>query len=174
MKRALCILVALLIVLPAIASAQAEKAPFNPDLLDPERYYRKPIKQVPLRPDSVAKSGLTVKQAEQVLIIVLKHEKYNISLMGTFIEDHSDEGRYPPFVPGYYDFGVGRDTPEAGATDPFGFYVVSVLTGDVWEINACKHYNFPELRRVQKAIMKRTGKTFADEKAARRGTGCTR
>jgi hypothetical protein len=64
------------------------------------------------------------------------------------------------------------DSPKPGATQVLGRYAVGRLTGDVWETNLCKRYDFPSLKRVQAEIMARTKKTFADESDARRGLGC--
>jgi hypothetical protein len=125
------------------------------------------------RAEQVQATGLSRDQAKQVLIIVLKQEKYRLSMPGVFIHgDLADEKGNPPH-PGYYDFSVGYDSVKAGATEYLGLFSVSRMTGDVWEINICRRYDFPELRRVQAVIMRRTGKSFANEKQARRGLGCT-
>jgi hypothetical protein len=121
----------------------------------------------------VAPEGLSRTQAKQVLILVLKHEKYKFMDAGVFIDgDLANENGNPPH-PGYFDFSLGYDDPEAGATEYMGLFSVSILTGDVFEIHLCKRYAFPALQRLQKNIMKQTGKMLADEKVQRRGLGCT-
>jgi hypothetical protein len=45
-----------------------------------------------------------------------------------------------------------------------GLFAVSKLTGDVFDINTCKRYSFPELERLQKKIMKQTGETMVNNK----------
>jgi len=122
--------------------------------------------------EPVSKKGLSRVQARQVLIIVLRHERYKLRSPYFFIEDLSDKNGKPTH-PGFLDFGMGYDYPKAGAVDNLGIYSVSILTGDVWETELCKRYTFPALRRIQKIIMKQTGKTMVDEKEQRKGLGCT-
>lgn len=123
--------------------------------------------------DQITSEGLSRGQAKQVLIVVLKHQRYKLGKSGVFIDgDLTDENGKPPH-PGYFDFSLGYDSPKAGATEYWGLFSVSVSTGDVWETNTCKRFVFPALQRIQKNIMERTGKTMADEKAQRRGLGCT-
>lgn len=119
--------------------------------------------------DAVQATGLTTEQAQQVLIVMLKHEKLLMTKPGFDIEALRSSH------PGYQDFGVTYDSPKAAATDVIGWFSVSKMTGDIWETNLCKRYAFPQLRRIQAAIMKRTGKTFASksEVTARRGLSCT-
>lgn len=117
--------------------------------------------------------GMTKKQTEELLIIALKHNKYNLSGEGTFVDgDLQDEKGSSPH-PGYYDFSVGYDDPTAGAIEYWGLFSVSPQTGDIWEINECKRIVYPELQKTQRTIMKKTGVTFADEVAKRRVLGCT-
>ena len=73
----------------------------------------------------------------------------------------------------YWEFGLTYDSPKYGATQILGSYAVSKFTGDVWETNLCKRYEFPSLRQIQHAVMRRTGRSFADETKARPGLGCT-
>jgi len=121
----------------------------------------------------VAPEGLSRDQAQKVLITVLKHQQYKLGKPGVFIDGNlTDENGKPPH-PGYFDFSVGYDSPKAGATEYWGLFSVSVLTGDVWEINTCKRFTFPALQNIQKNIMRQTDKTMTDEKAQRKGLGCT-
>lgn len=51
-------------------------------------------------------------------------------------------------------------------------FSISPKTGDVWEEYTCTQISFPELQKIQQIIIKKTGVTFADEVAQRRGLGC--
>ncbi len=145
----------LLLTLSIVVFAVSAKEPATPSL------------------EQIAPEGLSRDQAKQVLIAVLKHQRYQLEKPGVFIDgDLTDANGKPPHS-GYFDFSLGYDNPKAGATEYWGLFVVSVLTGDVWEINLCKRFAFPALQRLQKKIMKRTGKNMADEKVQRKGLGCT-
>jgi hypothetical protein len=122
---------------------------------------------------TVLESGLTGEQAKQVLIVVLNHEKYQLNKTGMDIDGPFKVDPNIPSQRGFWEFGLTYDSPKYGATQVLGRYAVSRLTGDVWETNLCKRYDFPKLRQVQAAIMEKTGKTRADEVEARRGLGCT-
>jgi hypothetical protein len=63
-----------------------------------------------------------------------------------------------PSERGFWEFGLTYDSPKLGATQVLGRYAVSRLTGDAWETNLCKRYDFPSLKRIQSAIMARTKK----------------
>lgn len=121
----------------------------------------------PLRVEAVQQSGLTSEQAQQVLMVVLEHERFPTAKEGFFIE------ALTPSQPGYQDFGVTFESPNAAATTVLGAFAVSKMTGDIWETNLCKRYEFPELESLQAKIMARTGKTFAAESKERRSLGCT-
>jgi len=120
-----------------------------------------------LKTDAIEPTGLTTQQAQQVLMIVLEQERFPVAQEGFFVEALS------PSEPGYQDFGVTFETPKAAATTVLGAFAVSRMTGDVWESNLCKRYDFPELQALQAKIMARTGKTFSSESHERRGLGCT-
>ncbi|EBS1067499.1 TPA: hypothetical protein LC393_003522 [Salmonella enterica subsp. enterica serovar Wangata] len=121
----------------------------------------------------INRGGMTKAQAEKLLIIALKYQKYDLSLDGVFVDgDLQDKHGNPPH-PGYYDFSLGYDTPTAGAIDYWGLFSVSSQTGDIWEINKCERVIFPQLQKIQQEIMKKTGATFASEVVQRRGLGCT-
>lgn len=119
----------------------------------------------------VQKSGLTETQAKEVLLIVLMHEKYRLDIPGVFLEPLANE-ESDPFIPGYYSFALGYDSPQAGATDPIGSFSINRTTGDVWETNECKRYHFSDLKQLQNKIMQKTGKTMLDDKAAYQSVGC--
>ncbi|MQA54194.1 hypothetical protein [Pseudomonas piscis] len=125
-----------------------------------------------LQPTEVQHSGLTREQAQQVLLVALKHQDYQMDRPGVFVDGNlQDESGKPPH-PGYFDFSLGYEDPKAGATEYWGLFSVSTATGDVWEINSCKRLDGGELRALQGQIMGRTGKTLVDEEPQRRGLGC--
>jgi hypothetical protein len=122
--------------------------------------------------DEVSSSGLTKEQAKQVLIVVLKHEKYRLSDPGMYIDGDLQNKDGTPNRPGYFDFSLSYETPKAGATAYVGYYSVNIKTGDIWEVESCLHYRFPALRRLQQQITKRTGTEIANAKIARDEVGC--
>ncbi len=130
-----------------------------------------PAENLPLDAGHISKDGLSREQARQVLTMVLRHEGYKLGKPGMYIEDLKITAGNDPH-PGYFDFGLSYDTPKAGATAVLGSYAVSRMTGDVWETNLCKRYSFVKLRRLQKIISERTGKSFAGEDKERSGLGC--
>lgn len=121
----------------------------------------------------IAQDGLTGEQAKQVLIEVLKYQKYQLAKKGMDIDGPFKVDPNIPSQRGFWAFGLIYDSPKYGATQVLGHYAVSRLTGDVWETNLCKRFDFPKLRRMQTQIMQRTAKSPADEVEARRGLGCT-
>lgn len=125
-----------------------------------------------LQPAQIEHSGLTREQAQQVLLVALKHQDYQMDKPGVFVDGNLlDENGKPPH-PGYFDFSLGYEHPKAGATEYWGLFSVSTTTGDVWETNSCKRLDGSELRALQGQIMDRTGKSLADEQAQRLGLGC--
>ena len=122
---------------------------------------------------NVNQSGLTETQAQALLVFSLKNEKYNVELSGVFLDGSLKDKKGNLFHPGYFSFGVGYDSPSAGATDVWGLFSVSPVTGDIWEEDSCRRISFPALQKIQKGIMKKTGATFASEVVQRRGLGCT-
>lgn len=127
---------------------------------------------LPLAADEVASTGLTKEQAKQVLVLVLKHEKYRLSDKGIYIDGDLQNPNGKPDRPGYFDFSLSYENPKAGATAYLGYYSVNIKTGDVWEVESCVRYRFPALRRLQSEITKRTGVAISDEKVARDEVGC--
>jgi hypothetical protein len=121
----------------------------------------------------VQRGGLSQEQAEEILWLVLRHEHLALPSDGTYVERLGASARASADLPpSYFSFGVSRDDPRSKATSISGRFAISRSTGDVWELNLCRRYSFAALRRIQQAVMKRTGKTFVDERAARRDLGC--
>ena len=107
-----------------------------------------------------------------ILRVVLKHQRYDPNKLGMDLEAlHKKDGNDPH--PGFYDFRFTYDTPASGATEVLGAYAVSRFTGDVWEVNLCKRYSMRDLKKLQKIIMDRTGRSFASETKERLGLGCS-
>ena len=115
---------------------------------------------------------ISVGEAKSLVRVVLRHERINLSSRYCELEQLDKYGK--SFVADYYSFGASCDYPNTAATTPFGVYVVSPRTGDVWEFNRCQFFEFPELRRLQRNIMHRTHTTEASESQYRERTGCTK
>jgi hypothetical protein len=122
----------------------------------------------PLATESIGAGGLTLAQAKVLLIAVLEQEGFKPNAPGAFIDD--DFRGHP--IPGYFLLSFGIDDPEAGATEYGGWYAMSPTTGDLWEINQCKRFSSPQLRRVQARIGAATRQPLDDEQEARRRIGC--
>lgn len=104
---------------------------------------------------TVNQSGLTEIQAQALLVFSLKNEKYNVELSGFFLDGSLKDKKGNLYHPGYFSFGVGYDSPSAGATDVWGLFSVSPVTGDIWEEDSCRRISFPALQKIQKGIMKK-------------------
>ena len=115
----------------------------------------------------VSPEGLSFAQAEQVFIVAMKHKGYKLEKPNAFIEDMPGENGKPP-LPGYFGFNLRYAGPKAVSLSGSGWFAVSVLTGDVLSFHRCERVVFPALQRLQEHIMKQTGKTLDDEKAAQR------
>lgn len=121
----------------------------------------------------VSRHGLTGAQARYVLKLVLEHEGYDLNKRGMDIDGPFKVDPAIASQRGYWEFGLTFDAPGYAATEVLGRFAVSRLTADVWETNLCRRYDFPALSQLQTMVMRKTGKTRADEIAARRGLGCT-
>lgn len=115
-------------------------------------------------------STISPYEAKSMVRVVLRHEK--IDLSSPYCSLEGDGGGSKPFVPGYYTFFASCDYPNTGATTVFGLYVVSPRTGDVLEPDLCRWFRFPELRRLQRKIMRRTHASDLDEAKFRKRTDC--
>jgi hypothetical protein len=109
-------------------------------------------------------------EAKSLVQSVLKNRNIHLSEKYCELETLDRDGK--PFVANYYTFGASCDYPHTAATTPFGIYVVSPRTGDVWEFNTCEQFSFPALIRIQKDIKRRTGNTDIAEAKYREQTGC--
>ena len=114
--------------------------------------------------------AISVDEAHALIRLVLRHE--HAHFLSRFCEiEHLDKPD-KSFVPDYYSFGAHCDFPNTAASSPFGLFVVSPRTGDIFDFNACKWYSFPAIRRAQKKIKERIRTTDADEQRYRDQTGC--
>ena len=114
----------------------------------------------------------TISSAEARAIVETVLKNRNIHLSDRYCELKSMDGNGKPFVTKYYTFGGSCDYPRTAATTPFGVYVVSPRTGEVWEFNTCEHVTFPALTRIQTEIKHRTGNTDVAEAQYREHIGC--
>ncbi len=128
--------------------------------------------QKTLDPGQISPNGLSREQARAVLLTVLQQRHYDPAKVGMSVEVLQRKDGSDPH-PGYFDFGFSYDSPDAGATQVLGAYSISRYTGDVWETNLCKRFTSRDLRKLQKMIMKKTGKTFSNERTERSGLGCS-
>lgn len=115
---------------------------------------------------------ITSAQARSVALLVARHDAINVDDADTVVDSMDGNG---PFVAGYFSFiFIAVDPHQAGKDRTLAMYAVSPRTGDTWELNLCKHYEFPELLRVQRSIRRKTGAHPGDEAAAPRAVGCAK
>jgi hypothetical protein len=113
---------------------------------------------------------LTERQARQMAVLVAKHE--NIDLSDIHIEMNSmDLGR--AFIPGFTSFIVIRESTSPGPDETLRRYAVNRRTGDVWEINLCTRYDFPELTHLRRAFALGATTAPGDLTAEGKELGCT-
>ena len=118
---------------------------------------------------STSVGQITPEQARKVAILVARHDAIALDT-DTVVDSMDGNGA---FVPGYFSFIIiAVDQHSPGKDKTLAMYAVSSQTGDTWELNLCKHYDFPELERVQKSIRKKTGAHMGDEAAALKSMGC--
>ncbi|NHZ90740.1 hypothetical protein F2P45_17170 [Massilia sp. CCM 8733] len=124
----------------------------------------------PLDVDKVRPTGLTVNQAKRLLMVVLKHERVDMSDSAWWIDEpfRGRDGLYP----GYRSFALVYSHPKNAMSFTHGHCAVNVLTGDVWVANSCKRISFPALTKLQHGISLRTGKKRPSARVARDDFGC--
>jgi hypothetical protein len=117
-----------------------------------------------------AQHRLTTRQARQLALLVLRHD--HIDLSDTHIEMNSmDLGHV--FIQGFVSYTIIRESTTPGPDETLRRYAVSRSTGDVWEINLCTHYDFPQLTRLRQAYTGRAVAADADIAAQSKELGCT-
>ena len=78
------------------------------------------------------------------------------------------------FSPGFYSFILIRESTSPGPDETLRRYAISRRTGDVWEINLCTHYSFPELTHLQRLFSGRSLTDPAELSAQSKHLGCSK
>jgi hypothetical protein len=114
---------------------------------------------------------ISPRQAHEIAVVVARHD--DIDLTDTHVELNSmDLGG--DFTPGFYSFILIRESTSPGPDETLRRYAISRRTGDVWEMNLCTHYQFPELARLQRAFSGRPGTDPAEISSQSKRLGCSR
>jgi len=113
---------------------------------------------------------ITESQARRMARTVAKHDQ--IDLSDSHIEMNSmDLGR--AFIPGFSSFILIRESTSPGPDETLRRYAVNRRSGDVWEINLCTHYDFPELTRMRRIYSLSAMPSAGDLAREGRELGCT-
>lgn len=113
---------------------------------------------------------LTESQARRLASVVAKHDQ--IDLADTHIEMNSmDLGR--AFIHGFSSFILIRESTSPGPDETLRSYAVNRSSGDVWEINLCTHYDFPELTHLRRVYSLSAMPAEGDLAAEGKELGCT-
>jgi hypothetical protein len=113
---------------------------------------------------------LTTNEARRMVALVARHE--HIDLSDIHIEMNSmDLSR--DFIPGFTSFILIRESTSPGPDETLRRYSVNRRSGDVWEINLCTHYDFPELTRMRRVYSLSAAPSAAELAAEGRELGCT-
>jgi hypothetical protein len=124
-----------------------------------------------MAPAQSASHPITSRQAHQIAALVARHD--DIDLADTHIELNSmDLGR--EFAPGFYSFILIRESTSPGPDQTLRQYAINRRTGDVWEMNLCTHYDFPELKHMQRSFSGHSVGDAADLSAQSRHLGCSK
>jgi hypothetical protein len=124
-----------------------------------------------LAPAQSVSHQITPRQAHQIAVLVARHD--DIDVADTHIELNSmDLGR--AFAPGFYSFILIRESTSPGPDQTLRRYSISRRTGDVWETNLCVHYDFPELKHLQRSLLGRPVSDAGDLSAQGRHLGCSK
>ena len=117
-----------------------------------------------------SKHQLTPRQAHQIVALVAHHDQ--IDLSDTHIELNSMD-LSTDFTPGFFSFIVIRESTSPGPDETLRRYAINRRTGDVWEMTLCTHYDFPELERMQRALVGRAGLNVYELSFQEKQLGCT-
>jgi hypothetical protein len=111
-------------------------------------------------------------QARQVVLLVAQHDNITVDDR-TIVMNSMDTRTEAGFIPGYYSFSIIRESDSPAKPDEtIRMYVVSKRTADTWELNLCRHYQFPELEKFQQDIMHKTGANSRDDANMPKAIGC--
>jgi predicted metalloprotease len=115
---------------------------------------------------------MEIDQARQVAVLVARHDNITVDDR-TIVMNSMDTRRDEGFIPGYYSFSIVRESDTASRPDEtIRMYVVSKKTADTWELNLCRHYEFPELKKFQQDILHKTGAASEDDPDMPKAIGC--
>ncbi len=115
---------------------------------------------------------MEIDQARQVAVLVARHDNITVDDR-TIVMNSMDTRRDEGFIPGYYSFSIIRESDTASRPDEtIRMYVVSKKTADTWELNLCRHYEFPELKKFQRDILHKTGAASAEDPDMPKAIGC--
>jgi hypothetical protein len=129
-----------------------------------------PVATSPAQTPVTPQHRLTTRQARQIVLLVLRHDHIDVS--DTHIELNSmDLGR--DFIHGFVSYNIIRESTSPGPDETLRRYAVNRSTGDVWEINLCTHYDFPQLTRLRRIFLGHTAASAADVAAQSKELGCT-
>jgi Effector immunity protein Tgi2PP len=113
---------------------------------------------------------LTTRQARRLVLLVLRHDA--IDLSDTHIELNSmDLGAV--FIPGFVSYSIIRESTSPGPDETLRRYAVNRATGDVWEINLCTHYDFPQLTNLRQTYLGHASASAAAIAAQSKELGCS-
>lgn len=114
--------------------------------------------------------SLTEHQVRRMIGVVAKHDQ--IDLSDTHIELNSmDLGR--SFIPGFSSFIIIRESTSPGPDETLRRYAVNRQSGDVWEINLCTRYDFPELTQLRRAYSLSNAPSAGDLAKEGKELGCS-
>jgi hypothetical protein len=115
---------------------------------------------------------IEIDQARQVALTVARHDNIIVDDREVVINS-MDTRRDVGFIPGYYSFSIIRESDSPARPDEtIRMYVVSKRTADTWELNLCTHYSFPELLKLQRAVMHKTGASSEEAESMPKDIGC--
>jgi hypothetical protein len=111
-------------------------------------------------------------QARQIALVVARHDNITVDDRTTVLNS-MDTRREKGFIPGYFSFSIIRESDSAAQPDQtIRVYVVSKRTAQIWELNLCTHYSFPELDKLQREMMHETGAASQDDRDMPKVIGC--
>lgn len=105
-----------------------------------------------------------------MVFVVAKHEHINLS--DTHIEMNSMDLDHD-FIPGFTSYILIRESTSPGPDETLRRYAVNRHTGDVWEINLCTHYDFPELAHLRRMFALSATPSGGDLTKEEKELGCT-